>query len=246
MPSLKYFKLHNWINTLKYRWSLLPPTHRLILLSGGTGAVFVIMLCMLLSPLLQRSPAFSSRPQEVGLVAELSLLANTPLDLLHFSFKKITPSSSQSCSAYVSLDESNSLQNSILVQPISKGDYLCWHHIRKTGIDAKSLEIRKGYRAIGFRIQNPQTASFATPGMKVDAMVYGALMPPLALEDVRVIELFTEADEFFVLLEIPNRKVGQLPKSKGQDISVQLLLKHPEDKAPRLKKSPLTPRIHTG
>ena len=143
MSFPEYLKPRNWINQLKYRWSLLPPTHRLIFLSGVTGAIFVIMLALLLSHTLKEDLPLSHYPSEIGLVAEADLLTNTPVNLLHFSFKKFTHQGHAPCPAYVSLQDADILQNYRLIQPLSRGQYLCWNTIQKMNPEDKPNHLKK-------------------------------------------------------------------------------------------------------
>lgn len=245
MKFLKSHKLQNWINALKYRWSLLPPTQRLILLSGTTGGVFVILLSLTLS-LGSSRPEIGLSPRDFGLVAQQEQLEKTRLNLLNFSFEKIPPQARVSCKNLVTFEDAGFLQSYRVIRPLSKGQFLCWEDIEDMNAAITAPKIRKGYRALAFELSNPEIASFVSPTMEVDASLGSHASMSLRLERVRILEFFREGRKLNVLLEIPDQLVPHVERVSGMSSTIQLMLRNQEDTSQRALKSHQGPEVKKG
>ena len=239
-------KIQSLIESLKYKWNLIAPPHRLFILTTILGMVFTLSLATLINNRNKSSIQNETQPTDYGLVSERDMLFNTPLNLLFFSFKKIPPHIRRTCSHPVTLTDSNHLQDLFLNTPIPKGHFLCWSDIDQNST-TKQPKIRRGYRVIGFRISNPEIIRHIKVGHVIDANLYSESATSLNLKHLKIVDFLYNNNTITVLLELPKHQLIKIEKENAIYNTAQIILKNQSDPPKKTtRKKERGPKIHKG
>jgi hypothetical protein len=213
-------------------WLQQSPVHRISILIGCGLLLVFCLICLF------KSDSKPETTNTIGLISDRDLPKNMVLQPLFFSFKTLTQKENSSCSAPYLYTDIHHLQEFELNQALQMGEVLCHKHLKQT---QPLISIRKGYRAIGFKLKNTEILPFIHPGDLVEAY-FPNMSSQFRLKDIKIMDIFLDTPLPIVLLEISSKQLTHLQPALNPDLPITLLLKNKNEQVP-IKIKPPGPKI---